>query len=61
MINDTSFMCFGVKESDEIVSLVIRGQLLPQRSPRVHLWSFSAKFSVQRPFLVFFKVKTRFG
>ena len=54
-------MFYEVKESDEIVSLVIRDQLLPQRSPRVYLWAFSGKFSVQRPFLVFFKVKTRFG
>ena len=46
---------FGVKESDEIVILVIRGQLLPQRSPKGHLRSFLAKFSGLPPFFVFWK------
>ena len=35
-----------VKESDRIVSLVIRGLLLFQRSPKGHLRYFSAKISV---------------
>ena len=46
---------FGVKESDEILILVIWGQLLPQRSPKGHLRSFSAKFSGLAPFLQFLK------
>ena len=37
---------FEVKESDEIVSLVIRGQHLLEMLPKGHLRSFSAKFSV---------------
>ena len=37
---------FGVKESDEIVSLMIRGQLLPQRPPEGHVRSVLAKYSV---------------
>ena len=35
---------FGVKESDEIVILVIRGQLLPQRSPRGHHSSYAVSY-----------------
>ena len=45
MINGTIlYMFFGVKESDAIDILVIRGQLLPQRSPKGHLRSFLQKF-----------------
>ena len=36
---------FEVKESDERVILVTRGQLLPKRSPKGHLRSFEVKFS----------------
>ena len=41
---------FGVKESDAAVILVIWGQLLPQRSPKGHLGSFSAIFLGLAPF-----------
>merc|ERR1712055_270166 len=43
------------KESDEIGILIIRGQLLSQRSPKCHLRLFSAKFSCLAPFLSIFK------
>ena len=43
---------FEVKESDEIVCLVIRGQLFFQSSPKGHLRSFMGMFSVLRQFLV---------
>ena len=46
---------FGVKESDEIGILVIRGQLLSQRSPKGHLRSFPPKFSCLAPFFSIFK------
>ena len=41
---------FMVKESAEIVIFVIKGQLLPQRSPKGHLRSFSANFSGLAPY-----------
>ena len=41
-----------VKESDELVCLVIRGQLLPQSSSKGHLRSFLGMFSVLRQFSV---------
>ena len=39
------FIYFEAKESDEIVSLMIRCQLLPQKSPKGNLMSFLVKFS----------------
>ena len=55
IINDTILYVFGVKESDGIVILVIRGQLLTQRSPKCHLRSFLTRFSGLANFLVFLK------
>ena len=48
--NSTLFLYVcGVNKSDTIVILVIRGQLLPQRSPKGYLRPFSANFSVYLP------------
>ena len=49
-----------VMETAEIVIFVIKGQLLPQRSPKGHLRSFSAKFSGLVPYWYFGKFKIHF-
>ena len=46
---------FEINGSDRRVILVIRGQVLAQTSLKGHLSSYSAKFLVKRPFLVFWK------
>ena len=47
---------FGVKESDEKVILVIRGQLWPQRSLKVQLKVIFAYISCLAPFFGPFKL-----
>ena len=52
---------FRVKDLDAIVVLVIRGQLLPQRSHKGHLRSFPAIFLDLAPFSdIFIRFKTIF-
>ena len=49
--NPTLCLCVcGVNKADAIVILVIRGQLLPQRSPKGYSRPFLANFLVYCPF-----------
>ena len=57
--NPTLCLCVcGVNKADAIVILVIRGQLMPQRSLKGYLRPCLANFSVYRAFWHFKKVKT---
>ena len=56
--NPTLCLCVcGVNKADAIVILVIRGQLLPQRSPKGYSRPFLANFLVYCPFWYFEKSK----